>query len=169
MERMMIRGITLLVIIFQFSGCATYTGKECSSFNWMEQGYLAALNGNTLAEGLLHFHDSCGKDYGIMPDQKEFEQGFQKGLQLFCSADNAYLFGSKGGTYKGTCPEKKEAQFVAEYALGHNNFLEKQIEVLKRQNDDLKEKIDDLESTIGDLERKISNMESELAYLKLQN
>lgn len=59
---------------------------------------------------------------------------FQEGLSIFCTADQGYLFGKSGRTYKKVCSAESEKKFLPFYNKGRREYL---TEYIKNTQTDL--------------------------------
>lgn len=46
---------------------------------------------------------ACGK-YGLQPDDRQYQLGYDRGLEEYCRIDNAFATGLRGNRYQGVCP-----------------------------------------------------------------
>jgi len=146
--------ISILFPIFLLS-CATYSKKECESFNWDQRGYRSALRGEVKEDRLSYYYVTCNDKYAVKPEDQSFNTGYEKGLKRFCTADYAKEFARRGGEYVGTCTPEQEKSFLKPYAKGVNQFYKTRVYALER-------KVSDLESEVSSLESEKYRLQSEL-------
>jgi hypothetical protein len=118
------------------------------------------MDGQTIAQGLQHYHKECGERYQIAPDRKQFAGGYDSGLKIFCSPKKASEFASHGGEYQGTCPDNQELGFLQSYTPAATEYM-------KKQNENLTKEVSDLKSKVSDLESEKSSLEAEVSSLKM--
>lgn len=53
---------------------------------------------------------ACGK-YGLQPDDRQYQLGYDRGLEDYCRIDNAFATGLRGNRYQGVCPQTIDALF----------------------------------------------------------
>lgn len=120
----------LVSLIALTSGCATMNREECQTADWYLIGMQDAENG----ERPSHVHDyvkQCG-EFGVKPDQQQFNLGHSKGLHTYCTQDIGFKQGKKGREYKGICPSTTEADFRVGYDIGQQYYaVNKEISALE--------------------------------------
>lgn len=149
--------MSLIILIgSSVTGCTTYSRSQCENFDWQNRGYNSALKGQSTPEGLAHYQKECAEVHEVVPNTVEFEKGYKKGNQIFCTGDYAEKFGLKGGEYRsGICGEESEKAFLKPYIKGINVYYKNRVSELEYQ-------VADLESEVSDLESKVSSLESEV-------
>ena len=135
------------------SSCASQSHVKCTKQNWFQEGYVSALEGK---ERQLpdYLQQECEEN---TDKNKEFFQGFDRGLEVFCSTQNGFRWGSSAqNIYLDTCPQDKG--FEKAYLLA------KQVRGLRQRIDELAR---DAESQITQeektrLEQEIFSLSSEI-------
>lgn len=90
--------------------------EECLYADWQENGY----NDGSAGAGrdtLQARREACEK-HGIIPDEEAYLQGYEDGLEEFCTSENGYDKGRRGYNYKGVCPSWLEGSFLIGYNEG---------------------------------------------------
>ena len=127
-------GFTCVLIgsVLLIQGCSTLNEKECIRGDWTNIGLNDALNGYTSAR-LAEHEEACIK-YGIAAVESDYQQGFEKGLERFCTTERGYYFAMQGGDYKATCEGDNDKLFLAGYTPGHARYrLESRIDEIERR------------------------------------
>lgn len=149
--------LSALFLILILNGCATFTKEQCQTFDWNERGYRSAIGGRTQVQAQAYYQNKCTEEHGVDYDRKQLEAGYKKGLEEFCSPENALKFGASGSNYQGTCPKEKEKAFVSNFRAGTNIYLQNRVEELETEKQQLQQQIDDLSSRISNLESELSS------------
>lgn len=105
-----------LLTVALISGCATMNQTECLSADWYAVGRVDGEKGASRDEYLRH-SEACAK-HGIVPDKTTYQEGYDHGIEDFCTPANGYENGRKGYNYKGACPADLEAAFLLGYQQG---------------------------------------------------
>lgn len=150
--------ITLSSFVF-LTACSTYSKRQCSNFDWRSRGFLSATEGESQNHGIAHYRKACAVEHDVQPDFQEFKVGYEKGLKVFCTADHARLYASRGGEYLGTCPKETEKEFLKPYITGINHYYKNQVSDLERE-------VSKLENEVNDLKNQVSNLESDKTSLE---
>jgi hypothetical protein len=132
----------LVVIGSIVSGCATLNEAECISANWYDLGFDNALSGKK--SSFVSEHTSACKKYQISPNFDLYREGWQQGVNKFCTAQSGWRYGIAGNYYRNTCSADKEAAFLE----GYNPA--KRIAQKKREINDLKNNVRNLRERITD-------------------
>lgn len=153
------RTIPLITALIFFTGCSTYSKKQCESFDWKEEGRKAALAGEKISERASHFHATCEKEQNVSLDKEQFIAGYKVGLKLFCNRETGLKHGANGGKYAGICPKTEENDFLVGYNSGQLSYLQKEVEVLRSE-------VQSLRSQVYTKDGEISKLKSEIETLK---
>ncbi|MDO4450897.1 MAG: DUF2799 domain-containing protein [Moraxella sp.] len=100
------KSILLFLPILILSGCATTTtlkATECTHANWEHVGLNDGMHGASSQAILKHAKTCQGKS---TPNHELWEAGRQKGLESYCTPNNAYNIGRLGRTLNGVCDDK---------------------------------------------------------------
>ena len=124
------------------TGYRSGLGNFCTLENGMEQATQGFDNKNI-----------CQSVMG--PD---FDNGFQQGLAILCSASGGRQFGMSGGAYRGSCPAETEQEFLTNYLNAIDIALPQSIQDIAT----LEEKRDSLDSEIDLLETLVSYQDKEM-------
>lgn len=130
----------LFIVASLMTGCATLDESECRSANWFEFG----KNDGALGYSRTRFEEhrqACSK-FGLAADTEAWEQGYSAGLEGYCSINNGYQIGRRGGYYGRVCPAGLDDDFSSAYALGRDVYE------VEQQLDQVSDRIKALESRL---------------------
>lgn len=114
-------GVILLTIILAgLSGCATMSGDECMTSDWVAIGYEDGARGYT-TDRLASHRKACAK-HGVTPDFAAYQNGRDQGLVEYCQPSRGFNVGSHGGQYNGVCSVNLEANFLDAYNAGYHLY-----------------------------------------------
>lgn len=122
--RLSFRSLTLmkylpvLLSALVLGGCTTLSQNECLTADWESIGYIDGSKG--YRSGRIADHTEACAKVGITPDEKLYEEGRGRGLEIFCTARNGLRFGEQGSSYAGVCPVDLEPAFLHGYDVGRN-------------------------------------------------
>lgn len=109
--------IGLSLVVLCVSACGTVMTKEtCQSTNWVEKGREEGASGLSF-ENIDKYKEACAKNK-ITIEEKLYVAGYLEGLKTYCTQENGYKRGVKGGR-PHTCPEDSP------YLVGYNEGIEK--------------------------------------------
>ncbi|MFD2376582.1 DUF2799 domain-containing protein [Ottowia pentelensis] len=83
----MVMGLVLATL----GGCAAMSADECRTADWREQGIRDALAGYERTR-LQDVRKACA-EAGVMPDETQYWQGWQRGIAQFCTPANGLSWG----------------------------------------------------------------------------
>lgn len=107
---------TILAVSLLLTGCQSMSKDECLLANWESIGYEDGSSG--LAAGHIRKHrEDCAK-HGVAPNLEGYNRGRDNGLLVYCQANNGFLQGRRGATYKAVCPQSLEREFLSAYKDG---------------------------------------------------
>lgn len=107
-RRISCRGLVLIILCF-LAGCATLSREQCERGDWYGIGMVDGQEG-VPASRLADHVRACGK-YGLQPDDRQYQLGYDRGLEDYCRIDNAFATGLRGNRYQGVCPQTIDALF----------------------------------------------------------
>jgi len=153
------------------AGCATLSREECLSGNWYELGVRDGQTGEPLS--LLQRHREACQSHGIWIDPERYRQGRERGLQYYCTFENALYSGLQGHTYYGVCPPDIEPWFRRHHAIAYEVYRARSDlesvdqELSSKENTLLEKELSDqqrvkLRQEIHDLDRKRERLRDDL-------
>lgn len=165
--RMLIAVVTLGALV---SGCATISESTCRTSDWQNLGYRDALKG--LESRAKDLQEACPAFRAT-----DYANGREEGLDEFCTSEQGYEFGARGGNYRGTCSGALGVIFERAYVNGRVVAeLEQQLEAIEREMQDIEYKLDNpsltrdqyyyLRSRLNELEQQRRGYEQQLARVR---
>jgi hypothetical protein len=133
------------------TGCATLSKNECLTANWASIGYEDGSQGQT--RDRIGSHRRACADYGIDPDFEEYLQGYNQGLEIFCTPQNGFLKGKSGYTDTGICTGNLGPGFLQGYENG------REIYIASGEVSRLRRELQTVENRIGLLENEVYRKE----------
>lgn len=119
------RTASLLATAAVLAGCASMSPQECRTANWYEKGRSDGLHGESRAYFEEHVQ-ACAEAH-VTPDAQAYRQGWELGIQSFCTPQNGRDVGRAGRSYtSGTCPAALEPAFEREYRRGRDVYNARQ-------------------------------------------
>lgn len=105
-----------------FHGCTNIEKNECKKTYWPSQGFEDGQEGRP--SRLSMFLTKCSP-FHVTVDNQAYLEGYDKGLDLFCSEDSAFSRGFQGLTPENVC--ENNAKYKTGYELGVQNFCSEEI------------------------------------------
>ncbi len=130
------------------SGCSSMSQSQCLASDWQSVGYRDGLAGKNSTQIMRH-QNACVK-HGITPDREVYLAGWNEGVEQFCTPQNGFTVGERGGSYGNVCPEYLHHAFFEAYQDGRQLYL-------------AQAEIRSLESQIILKQRRLTNVEKELS------
>lgn len=125
----------LITTLLLASSCSSLVSKEDCKKDMSALGFEHGRKGqNKLTEQV---RKACINNETTV-NLEQYEIGFNKGWDEYCSPIHGYQMGKKGDIYKSYCPPEKEDLYHEKFLIG------KKIYEKKDQVNDLEEKIKDL-------------------------
>lgn len=113
-----------LCLVLTLSGCVSASKNTCSDTNWELLGLGDGRSGHTLKR--LEQHRRSCAEHKVVPDERAYFKGRDKGLLHYCQASHGYQQGIAGSSYKNVCPTKLEPMFIDAYRFGRKLYTLKQ-------------------------------------------
>jgi Protein of unknown function (DUF2799) len=125
------RCLAAILLLTLVEGCATKLSEaDCRSGNWEAIGYDDGTKGVRQAQSIKHMKN-CAK-YDVAFDEQAYFSGYERGLEVFCTDENALQMGLDGGKYEGTCSVEKYPRFDARYRAGRVVYEQKVVVARQR-------------------------------------
>ena len=117
-----LKTLALISTLSTLIGCshATLDREDCVRGNWAELGVQDGLAGKTLGE--LNLHKAACSEYAIIPNEKLYKEGREKGLKDYCKIDNAVTSGLSGHLYQSVCPKEIDESFRKQNLAAYNLY-----------------------------------------------
>ena len=142
--------VLALSSVVALTGCASKPSVsefQCKAGDWQSVGFRDGSSGRSSARILQH-QEACG-EYEIVPDRTSYLAGWREGLDQYCTAQNGFDVGRRGGRTNGVCSANDYMDFVAAYSDGRDLYdasravrsLENQLVAAERRLEDIKHEI----------------------------
>jgi hypothetical protein len=110
----------VMICMVVLAGCATLSEEECLTADWYSIGYEDGANGQATTRIGSH-REACAK-HGVTPDLRDYQDGYDEGLLIFCTARNGFNRARTGYEYNGICPPSLEPEFLDGYEAGRQIY-----------------------------------------------
>ena len=110
----------LLPALLLLSGCATMNKEECLTVDWQTVGFEDGAAGQP-ADRIARHRKACAK-HGVTPDLVAYQAGRERGLREYCTPENGFRVGERGGDYGGFCPVDLAESFEAAWRDGRELY-----------------------------------------------
>lgn len=114
------RILFLAATMILLTGCAVMGEQDCLHANWQAVGHQDGSVGQD-RDRLQQRRQACEK-HGITVDRNAYYQGYELGLNSFCTAASGYERGREGYRYNDVCPPLLEGDFLTGYQRGREEF-----------------------------------------------
>ena len=88
------RHVWVLLLMVFLTGCESMTESECKVADWGRVGLNDGARGDA-ERRIADYTEDCGK-IGILPNAQAYRQGWDTGIQRFCTAANGWREGLEG-------------------------------------------------------------------------
>lgn len=143
------RALLLITAIMLLSGCAVMGEQDCLHADWHELGYRDGSTGQS-RDRLQQRRQACA-EHGVTADRNAYHDGYEAGLDRFCTAANGYQHGREGYSYNNVCPPLLEGDFLAGYQRG-------------REIHQIRQYMDEQDRRLRDQAIRINRLNEELGY-----
>ena len=141
---------SLLIAVLLLAGCAVrpaVTENQCRAGDWQTIGYRDGATG-AVSTRLLAHQEACG-EFGIIPDRTGYLAGWSAGLETYCTAENGFQLGQRGGSLNTVCRAELRERFATAYADGYNIYVaRREVRQLSQQLINHKRRIEELKQEI---------------------
>ena len=145
------RCVCVLALI-GLSGCESMSVSECKLADWGRVGYSDGAAGVPQAR-LAAYTEDCGKA-GVVPQAKAYRQGWDTGIERFCTAANGWREGLQGHSGKeAVCQGQAGFEGFARYLDAGLKVYRTQ-EQLQRNSQDARRLEKELETATKDEDKK---------------
>lgn len=117
------RSVLNLAFLALLASCtSTVVAKKppCQELSWFEKGRQDGMRGEPSNNWKI-LSKACQNMSTEM--QRDYADGWNNGLTLFCTEEHGFVIAKSGQAYKKTCPERYEAAFLRGYGQGLKYFL----------------------------------------------
>lgn len=114
----------LLLPLLLLAGCASLSEGDCRSASWEDIGYRDGAKGS--GPDRAQDHASACVEYGISVDREAWKTGYERGLDVYCTPENAVEVALSGGNYGGVCPPDSDAAFATHWRAARPVYEQRQ-------------------------------------------
>jgi len=147
--------------VLLISACSTGPSLQetCTATDWRSEGYKTGVKGES-ADHVLNTEKKCSKE-GYSVSVVDYKEGWLKGIEKYCSPDNAFKLGVKGdeATPKN-CPVELRTKFNENYKRAEN-YLENKKVIAKKEKE-----ISDLKQSVSQLEQEKTKLIDEQSKIE---
>lgn len=118
------RRLLLLLPLLVLAGCASLSESDCRSANWDDIGYRDGTKG--AGPDRVQDHASACVEYGISVDREAWNRGYERGLGVYCTPENAVQVALSGASYGGVCPPESDAEFATHWRAARPVYEQRQ-------------------------------------------
>lgn len=94
------RYAALMLAVLALAGCESMSVSECKVADWHRVGWTDGTHGESDSR-IADYAEDCGKA-GIIPNAPLYRQGWDIGIQQFCTAANGWREGVQGHSGKAS-------------------------------------------------------------------
>ncbi len=144
--------VSVTAVLVLLAGCESMSVSECKVADWSRVGYSDGAAG-TPSNRLADYVEDCGKA-GVSPVAGAYRQGWDVGIQRYCTAANGWREGTLGRSGKeSVCQGQAGFSGFARYLDAGLKVYRTQ-EQLQRNNSELVRLQKELESATKDEDKK---------------
>jgi hypothetical protein len=116
--------IVVVLAALLAAGCSTLSQTECQTGNWKDIGYGDGTRG-AKPERIDEHAKACA-GHGLPVDREAWGRGYERGLEVFCTPENAVQIGLRGTDYRGVCPPGSDLEFTTHWRAGRSVWEQRQ-------------------------------------------
>lgn len=109
-----------IALFLLFTGCASLPKEQCQNPEWERIGYVDGEHGYSSEKYKDHLA-TCEFSKNETGQQR-YLSGWEKGLEIYCTAANGYKVGAQGMYSGAVCSKEKYPQFSEQFFLGRQVF-----------------------------------------------
>jgi len=155
------------------AGCASLSEEACLEEDWQGIGMRDGAAGH-VAESRFNAHLRACSVVEVVPDRREWQQGYARGLESYCTSSSGLREGLAGRPYRNVCPAATEAGFLSGHELGRAEHarrtrvreLDREIDHRTRRSAALRAALEAPEANSA-LREELSQNEAEITRLRL--
>jgi len=83
------------------TACASISEEQCLAGNWEELGYKDGSNGVSV-DRVSKYANVCS-EHGVSVDQHLYSQGYEQGIQNYCTDTRGFRVGEGGSSFNQAC------------------------------------------------------------------
>lgn len=125
----------LVLAALLLGACASkpsVTEFQCKAGDWESIGYRDGAAGVRNTQILTH-QEACG-EFGIVPDRNSYIAGWDAGVKEYCTAENGFSLGERGGRLNSVCQGNLKQPFASAFDDGRKLFqARKEVDRIRNQ------------------------------------
>lgn len=126
----------LAALALTLAACASMNESQCASADWYDRGVRDGSDGRH-QDRYQAYNKDCA-EFGVQVDSKAWLSGWEIGIDQYCTRDNGYQVGLRGGSYARSCPQASQDTFLAAFQLGEALYnAQLQVDNLRLQIEEL--------------------------------
>lgn len=130
------RSTRLCIILWALAGCASQTKVDCSHIDWYEIGRQQGIGGQTLSTQAPDLPTCKASQTNSMVMLKN---GFETGLDTYCSDQNFFQMGYQQLSIPTTCPTREMTTLKTHFINGQKTLaLEQMLKDLEAESNSIK-------------------------------
>lgn len=152
---MRIRAALFALAALALGSCATLSEDACRQGDWRGIGLADGAAGRSAR--YIEGHAKACAEIGVAPDVAAWREGRSQGLPRYCTPDNAFRAGLRGGRLNPVCQGFDEYRLDRANARGLREYrIERETRAVERDIYELDARIDTLlDDDIGDEDRRL--------------
>ncbi len=144
--------LSLAFALVALAGCESMSVSECKVADWSRVGFADGAAG-TAQDRLADYTEDCGKA-GITPNPQAYRQGWDAGIQRFCTAANGWREGTQGHSSKDEVCRGQRGYDTFAYYLDAGLKVYRTQEKMRRNEQEVDRLQKQLESATKDEDKK---------------
>jgi len=134
---------TVFLLLFGLAACEpidSVSPEQCQAGDWASIGFADGKAGRSEAYFARH-QEACAK-IGITPNSAAWSTGRTRGLQEYCTPQNAYQVGRNGSELSNVCPATALVELNRANAKGRKYYaIGREISNLRTRSNDIDTKL----------------------------
>ena len=108
------RMLVVTLVLALLAGCASMSESQCRVADWGRVGLSDGARGEP-EQRLASYSEDCGK-IGVVPNAQAYRQGWDVGIQQYCTPANGWQAGLAGQSYKAqSCTGQAQGLAFSQY------------------------------------------------------
>lgn len=134
--------ISLFVGLAFLAGCATLSKSQCQTGDWQQIGFGDGASG--AASSRFADHQEACSEHGITVDRAQYMQGYNRGLQQYCTPSKAAEVGLAGRSYQNVCQGEEGIAFQRVYIAAKEVYeVDREIKSIQNEIEQITQKLAD--------------------------
>ena len=144
------RAVFAVACLALLTACASLSEEECLSGDWGGIGQRDGASGR-VAETQFARHVKACKKVGVTPARTDWQTGYARGLQSYCTPSKGLDEGLAGRRYRNVCPAATQAGFLRGFRIGTDDYQARQeVRRLQSEIDSLRARNTQIRAVLAD-------------------